>query len=163
MGEAPLCDETTAVFAPRGERGEIEEGLTLSPKFDQDGLIPAIAADADSGDVLMLAYMNEEALALTIATGEAHYWSRSRSEIWRKGATSGNTQKIVDLRIDCDQDAILMKVTQRGSGASCHLGFKSCFFRAIPTGAAPSADLKLEYREHDKAFDPAEVYGKSTD
>jgi len=157
-----LTDKADTGFAPRGSRSDIEEGLTLSPRFDKDGLIPAIAADAATGEVLMLAYMNKEALSKTIATGEAHYWSRSRQEIWRKGATSGNTQQIVDLRIDCDQDAILMLVRQRGSGASCHVGYSSCFFRAIPTGTPPSPDLKLEYREAGKAFDPAEVYGKSS-
>ncbi len=157
-----MSDKADRGFAARGDRSQIEEGLTLSPKFDKDGLIPAIATDAASGEVLMLAYMNEEALSRTVETGEAHYWSRSRQEIWRKGATSGNTQQVADLRIDCDQDAILMLVKQRGSGASCHVGYKSCFFRAIPTGKAPTSDLALEYREDRKAFDPEDVYGKSS-
>ena len=147
-------------FAPRGARAEVEEGVTLAPKFDKDGLLPAIAQDAETGDVLMLAYMNAKALALTIETGEAHYWSRSRQEIWRKGATSGNTQQVVDLRVDCDQDTILMLVRQKGSKACCHVGYKSCFFRAIPTGTAPSPELKMEYREDEKAYDPEEVYSK---
>lgn len=158
-----MTDKAKPGFAPRGDRSEIEEGLTLCPKFDRDGLLPAIAADANTGEVLMLAYMNDEALQKTIATGEAHYWSRSRREIWHKGATSGNIQKIVDLRIDCDQDAILMIVAQQGRGASCHTGYKSCFFRAIPTQIQLAADLKLEYREDSKTFDPKEVYGKSAD
>lgn len=149
-------------FAARGERAEIEEGVSLAPKFDKDGLLPAIAQDAETGDVLMLAYMNAKALALTIETGEAHYWSRSRQEIWRKGATSGNTQQVVDLRVDCDQDTILMLVRQKGSKACCHVGYKSCFFRAIPTGTAPSPTLKMEYREDEKAYDPDEVYGKKS-
>lgn len=154
-----MSELASSGFAVRGNRSEIEEGFTLSPKFDKDGLIPAIAADAATGDVLMLAYMNAEALSKTIETGEAHYWSRSRQEIWRKGATSGNTQQVADLRIDCDQDAILMLVKQKG-GASCHVGYKSCFFRAIPTGEKLSENLTLEYRETQKAFDPDEVYGK---
>jgi len=114
---------------------------------------------AETGDVLMLGYMNAEALRLTIETGEAHYWSRSRQCLWHKGATSGLTQKTVDIRIDDDQDAIWLKVEVAGSGASCHVGYNSCFYRSIPTGKAPSPDLKLEYREDEKTFDPKEVYG----
>jgi phosphoribosyl-AMP cyclohydrolase len=149
----------TSPFSKRGSRGEIEEGFALSPKFDKDGLIPAIATDAHSGEVLMLAYMNAESLARTIETGEAHYWSRSRGELWHKGATSGHTQTLVDLRIDCDQDAVWMKVTQNGGGGCCHVGYKSCFFRTIPFGKPPTLDLKLEFKENEKAFDPEKVYG----
>ncbi|HHK74486.1 MAG TPA: phosphoribosyl-AMP cyclohydrolase [Rhizobiales bacterium] len=154
-----MADETSP-FSERGSRGEIEEGVRLSPKFDKDGLIPAIATDAHTGEVLMLAYMNRESLARTIETGEAHYWSRSRGELWHKGATSGHTQTLVDLRIDCDQDAIWMKVTQGGHGGCCHVGYKSCFFRSIPFGAPPTSQLRLEFKENQKAFDPEKVYGK---
>ena len=137
----------------------------FSPKFDENGILPAIATDARSGDVLMLAYMNDEALALTIETGIAHYWSRSRNKLWKKGETSGNLQKVTELRTDCDQDAIWMTVEQQGpdpakGGAACHVGYKSCFYRAIPIGTPPSENLALEFREEAPLFDPDEVYGK---
>jgi phosphoribosyl-AMP cyclohydrolase len=149
----------THFFAARGDRTEIEEGGKFAPKFDENGLLPAIATDAETGEVLMLAWMNEEALARTIATGEAHYWSRSRQELWHKGATSGHVQTVIEIRTDCDQDAIWMKVAMKGPGA-CHVGYKSCFYRAIPTGTAPSPALELRQCEPDKAFDPASVYKK---
>jgi phosphoribosyl-AMP cyclohydrolase len=147
----PLSDIS---FAERGASKEIEEGTTLTPKFDANGLIPCTVTDHASGAVLMFAYMNAQALALTIKTGEAHYWSRSRSELWRKGATSGHTQKVVDLRVDCDQDALWMVVEQ--TGAACHVGYRSCFYRSIPVGGdgAPV----LAFTESDKAFDPTAVY-----
>ena len=116
-------------FAPRGDKTEIETGTTFSPKFDAQGLIPAVAVDVESGDILMLAYMNAEALKLTIETGQATYWSRSRNELWRKGATSGNTQEVQEILTDCDQDAIILKVKQ--TGPACHLGFRSCFYRRV--------------------------------
>jgi phosphoribosyl-AMP cyclohydrolase len=149
----------TTPFSPRGSTKEIEEGGQLSPKFDADGLMPCAVTDQESGAVLMFAYMNAEALALTIETGQAHYWSRSRGELWRKGATSGHEQKVIDLRVDCDQDALWMVVEQ--TGAACHVGYKSCFYRSIPIGAvmengAPS----LDFTETQKAFDPGSVYGK---
>ncbi len=147
------------VFAERTSVEQVEEGCDLAPKFDADGLLPVVTTQADNGDVLMLGYMNAEALKLTIQTGEAHYWSRSRKCLWHKGATSGLTQKIVDLRIDDDQDAIWLKVEVAGSGASCHVGYHSCFYRSIPTGKAPSPELKLQFREDEKTFDPVEVYG----
>jgi phosphoribosyl-AMP cyclohydrolase len=103
--------------------------------------------------------MNAEALAKTIETGEAHYWSRSRQVLWHKGATSGLVQRVVDMRVDDDQDAIWLKVEVAGSGASCHVGYTSCFYRSVPTGKAPSPDLELEYRETSKTFDPKDVYG----
>ena len=109
---------------------ELETGTTLSPRFDAQGLITAVATDATSGDVLMVAHMNAEALRLSIETGEAHYWSRSRGELWHKGETSGQIQKIVELRIDCDQDAIWLKVEQQGGGC-CHVGYPLCFYRAV--------------------------------
>ncbi|MCP4934638.1 MAG: phosphoribosyl-AMP cyclohydrolase [bacterium] len=151
---------STSKFADRPDKHQLETGTVFSPKFDKDGLLPAIATDAKSGDVLMLAYMNEQALALTIETGIAHYWSRSRNQLWKKGETSGNLQRIIELRTDCDQDAIWMSVEQQGKGAACHVGYKSCFFRAIPTGYAPLPDLQLDLKEDAPLFDPKEVYGK---
>ena len=146
-------------FAKRISVEQIEEGCELAPKFDEHGLIAAVATDAKSGDVLMLGYMNAEALARTIETGEAHYWSRSRKILWHKGATSGLVQKIVELRIDDDQDAVWLKVKVAGSGASCHVGYMSCFYRSIPTGRKPVSEVKLEFQEQSKTFDPDAVYG----
>lgn len=150
---------TQQQFASRISVEQVEEGSDLAPKFDAAGLLPVVTTDAASGEVLMLGYMNAEALAKTIETGEAHYWSRSRKTLWRKGAASGLVQKVVDLRIDDDQDAVWLAVEVAGAGASCHVGYRSCFYRSIPTGAAPSPALRLEFRERDKTFDPAEVYG----
>jgi phosphoribosyl-AMP cyclohydrolase len=113
------------------DKREQEEGSTLSPRFDAGGLIPAVAQHCETGEVLMLAYMNAEALRLTIETGEAHYWSRSRQKLWRKGDTSGDVQRVVELRIDCDQDSILLKVAPGGTGKACHTGRRSCFYRSI--------------------------------
>lgn len=139
---------------------EVEEGHVLAPKFDADGLLPCVTTDDASGEVLMLGYMNAEALALTIQTGEAHYWSRSRKLLWRKGATSGLKQEVVELRVDDDQDAVWLRVKVGGSGASCHVGFRSCFYRAVPTQTdTPTSELTLEYKEAEKTFDPLEVYG----
>ncbi|MDR1190909.1 MAG: phosphoribosyl-AMP cyclohydrolase [Verrucomicrobiales bacterium] len=148
------------IFAARGDKKQLEDGTLLAPKFDQNGLIPAIATDYDSGEALMFAYMNREALALTIKLGEAVYWSRSRQEIWHKGATSGNVQVVRELRIDCDQDAIWLRVTQKGFGSACHTGYRSCFYRAIPTGAAAAGGVQLVFKETEKLFDPGTVYGK---
>lgn len=150
---------TNSQFARRISVEQVEEGHDLAPRFDDEGLLPVVTTNAATGEVLMLGYMNAEALSKTIETGEAHYWSRSRKVLWHKGATSGLVQKVVDLRIDDDQDAVWLAVEVAGSGASCHVGYRSCFYRSIPTGAAPSPDLKLEYREEEKTFDPAEVYG----
>ena len=122
------------LIAQRGSKEDIEHGSSFAPKFDQNGLIAAIAADALTGEVLMLAWMNEDALTCTIKTGVAHFWSRSRNELWRKGQTSGNELKIVEMRTDCDQDAILMRVRVAGNGLACHTGAKSCFYRTVPTG-----------------------------
>ncbi len=113
---------------------ELETGPTLAPRFDAAGLVAAIATDADTGEVLMLAWMNAEALQRTLDTREAHYWSRSRGELWRKGATSGQVQDVVELRVDCDQDAVWLRVRARGDGGACHTGRRSCFFRAVETG-----------------------------
>ena len=135
---------------------EREEGTVFAPRFDADGLVTAIATEAGSGTVLMLAHMNAEALALTLETGEAHYYSRSRGRIWKKGETSGEVQRLVEMRTDCDQDAILMVVEQTGRGAACHTGRKSCFYRRIESadGTATLVDAGQP-----RLFDPAEVYG----
>ncbi len=146
-------------FAPRTSIAQVEEGVELAPKFDAHGLLPVVTTDDATGEVLMLGYMNAAALTKTIETGEAHYWSRSRQVLWHKGASSGLVQKVVEMRIDDDQDAVWLTVRTAGSGASCHVGYRSCFYRAIPTGAAPTANLKLEFRESEKTFDPGEVYG----
>ncbi len=134
---------------------EIEEGTRLLPKFDADGLVTAVATDAATGDVLMVAHMNAEALTNTIRSGEAHYYSRSRKKLWRKGEESGHTQRVVEMRVDCDQDAVWLRVEQKGPGA-CHTGRRSCFYRAVPLGQAGEAPL--EFRDADKAFDPADAY-----
>jgi len=145
-------------FAARGEKQQVEQGLELCPKFDANGLIPALATDASTGDLLMLAYMNEESLKKTIEIGEAVYYSRSRQELWHKGATSGHVQKVQEIRIDCDQDAIWLKVEQLGAGA-CHVGYQSCFFRKIDRDTlSESQPVRLEIVEEGKAFDPDKVY-----
>jgi phosphoribosyl-AMP cyclohydrolase len=134
---------------------EIEEGLALLPKFDADGLVTAVVTDVASGDVLMVAHMNAEALAKTIETGEAWYFSRSRKKLWKKGESSGHVQRVAELRVDCDQDALWLKVEQAGEGA-CHTGRRSCFYRAAPLGQKGA--VKLEFRDADKMFDPDQVY-----
>jgi len=116
-------------FAERGSTSEVEEGRALAPKFDADGLVTCVATDAASGNVLMVAHMNAEALARTIESGEAWYFSRSRRKLWRKGESSGHVQRVIELRVDCDQDAVWIKVSQEGPGA-CHTGRRSCFYRA---------------------------------
>ena len=137
------------------ESHEIEEGLTFRPRFDAAGLLTCVATDAASGDVLMVAHMNEEALRRTIDTGEAWYFSRSRKQLWRKGETSGHVQRVVEIRTDCDQDAIWIRVEQ--SGAACHTGRHSCFYRLVKAG---ENDLRLEFIAADKLFDPNAVYRK---
>jgi phosphoribosyl-AMP cyclohydrolase len=134
---------------------DIEEGRTLAPKFDADGLITCVATDAASGDVLMVAHMNAEALKRTIETGEAWYFSRSRRALWKKGERSGHAQRVKELRIDCDQDAVWIKVEQQGPGA-CHTGRRSCFYRSVPLGKAGA--VMLEYRDAEKTFDPEAAY-----
>ena len=142
-------------FSSRGSTAEVEEGLAFAPKFDADGLITAVATDVKSGDVLMVAHMNAEALRYTIETGEAWYFSRSRKALWKKGETSGHTQRVVELRVDCDQDALWLKVEQTGPGA-CHTGRRSCFYRAVPLSKGGA--MRLEFRDGIKTFDPAKVY-----
>jgi len=144
---------------PARESVDIEEGEVFAPKFGEGGVLPAIVTDADSGEVLMLAYMNALALARTIETGEAHYWSRSRGKLWRKGETSGNTQEVVEMRTDCDQDAIWLKVRMAGSGGCCHTGRRSCFYRAVPVGQTAGAETRLDMRDGERLFDPDTVYG----
>ena len=134
----------------------MEEGLRLSPRFGPDGLVTCVATDAASGDILMVAHMNAEALRRTIESGEAWYFSRSRQALWRKGESSGHTQRVVEMRVDCDQDAVWIKVEQAGSGA-CHTGRRSCFYRAVPLGQKGEG-IALEFREAGRAFDPGAVY-----
>ena len=146
------------MFKKRENIEEIEEGNLLSPKFDEKGLIPVTTTDFKTGEVLMHGYMNEEALKLTIEKKEACYWSRSRKALWHKGKTSGFVQKVIDIRIDDDQDALWMTV-DIGNGASCHVGYKSCFYRSIPLGKINnSEEVKLEFKEKEKKFDPEKVY-----
>jgi phosphoribosyl-AMP cyclohydrolase len=146
-----------AAFAPRGSTVEVEEGRVLAPKFDADGLITCVATDARSGDVLMVAHMNAEALRRTIENGEAWYYSRSRQLLWRKGESSGHVQRVVEMRVDCDQDAVWIKVEQEGPGA-CHTGRRSCFYRAVPLRQQGPA--MLEFQDAARTFDPAQVYRK---
>jgi phosphoribosyl-AMP cyclohydrolase len=136
----------------------IEEGRSFAPQFGADGLVTAVVTDAKSGEVLMVAHMNKEALAKTIETGEAWYYSRSRKALWKKGEISGHTQRVTEMRVDCDQDAVWLKVEQHGEGA-CHTGRRSCFYRAVPLGQKGS--VTLEFRDAEKAFDPKAVYSKS--
>jgi len=142
-------------FAPPGSAADLEEGSALTPKFDRDGLVTCVATDIASGDVLMVAHMNAEALAKTIATGEAWYYSRSRRALWKKGESSGHTQRVVELRIDCDQDAVWIKVEQ--AVAACHTGRRSCFYRVVPLGGPGQA--RLEFRD-ERVFDPKAAYRK---
>ena len=135
----------------------IEEGLAFAPQFGADGLVTAVVTDARSGDVLMVAHMNKDALAKTIESGEAWYYSRSRKKLWKKGESSGHVQRVIELRVDCDQDALWLKVDQLGPGA-CHTGRRSCFYRAVPLGQKDAVTLK--FREAEKAFDPKAVYEK---
>ena len=144
-------------FANRLSVEQVEEGSVLAPKFSAEGLIPVVTTDATSGEVLMMGVMTAEALRLTIETGEAHYWSRSRQCLWRKGATSGLLQKVVEIRVDDDQDAIWLRVEVAG-GASCHVGYRSCFYRAVPLHAA-ARPVELTFMETEKVFDPIAVYG----
>jgi len=132
---------------------EVEEGLAFQPKFDVSGLVTCVATDVATGDVLMVAHMNDEALRKTIASGEAWYFSRSRNALWRKGESSGHTQRVVEMRMDCDQDAVWIRVEQ--TGAACHTGRRSCFYRAVTTD---EGDIRLSFVNADRLFDPTEVY-----
>ncbi|PPD14662.1 MAG: phosphoribosyl-AMP cyclohydrolase [Methylobacterium sp.] len=129
-------------FAPPGSKLDLEEGVALTPKFDANGLVTVITVDDASGEVLMLAHMNAEALARTLETGDAWYFSRSRNALWRKGETSGHTQRVVEMRVDCDQDAILIRVTQQGP--ACHTNRRSCFYRVVEPGV-DGASLRITH------------------
>ena len=146
-------------FHKRVSVEEVEEGSTLSPKFDKNGLIPCVTTDSETHEVLMLGYMNAEALIKTVEEGEAYYFSRSRQKVWHKGATSGLIQAVKEIRIDDDQDSIWLSVEVGGSGASCHVGYKSCFYRSIPIKNEISKNIELKWEEDKKLFDPKEVYG----
>ncbi len=145
-------------FSERISVEQVEESNELAPKFDVNGLIPVVTTDHETGELLMHGYMNEAAFLKSIETSEAHYYSRSRETIWHKGATSGLVQNIVEMRIDDDQDAVWLRVKVAGNGASCHVGYRSCFYRSVPTGAVDEK-LTLQFEEQDKVFDPVEVYG----
>jgi len=146
------------MFKKRDNIKEVEEGKYLAPKFDKNGLIPVITTDFQTGDILMHGYMNDEALKKTIESKEAHYWSRSRNEIWHKGQVSGFVQKVQEIRIDDDQDSVWLSV-DIGQGASCHVGYRSCFYRSIPLGKIKNDEvLEMEFKEKKKIFDPKKVY-----
>ncbi len=146
------------MFKKRDSIEEVEEGKFLEPKFDKNGLIPVITSDFNNGDILMHGYMNEEALKKTIETKEAHYWSRSRKKIWHKGQISGFVQKIKEIRIDDDQDAIWLSV-DIGNGSSCHVGYRSCFYRSVPLGKIKDTEnIEIKFKETKKTFDPKKVY-----
>jgi len=151
----------TAGFARLDAKAALEDGTVFAPRFGADGTITCVAVDAASGEVLMVGHMNAESLARTIETGEAWYWSRSRGELWHKGATSGNVQRVVELLVDCDQDALVARVEVAGHGATCHTGRRSCFYRVLPTGVMPASEAKLGFTADAPLFDPAAVYGKS--
>ena len=145
-------------FEERKTIEQVEESTELAPKFDQDGLIPVVTTDFNSGEVLMQGYMNEEAFKKTISLGEAVYYSRSRKTLWHKGKTSGLVQKIKEIRIDDDQDCVWLRVDVQG-GASCHVGYKSCFYRSIPLGKINETEkVEMKFEEKEKKFDPEEVY-----
>lgn len=150
-------------FRARKSIEQVEEGNDLAPKFDERGLITVVTTDADSGELLMQGFMNAEALELTIASGEAHYFSRSRQVLWHKGATSGLVQTVRELLIDDDQDCVWLRVDVAG-GASCHVGYRSCFYRKVPIGnefdgKQTNGHVELEWTESEKVFDPEDVYG----
>ena len=151
-----MKDMVDIPLARRESVFEVEEGTALAPKFDENGLIPVVTTDRKSGEVLMHGYMNKEALFLTIQNKEAYYWSRSRKSIWHKGKTSGLTQKVSSIRIDDDQDSIWLIVDVEGVGASCHVGYRSCFYRSISFESKNKVALKFE--EEEKLFDPEVVY-----
>ena len=146
------------MFKKRDNIKEVEEGKFLAPKFDENGLIPVITTDFKTGGILMHGYMNDEALKKTIETKEVYYWSRSRKKIWHKGQVSGFFQKVKEIRIDDDQDSIWISV-DIGKGASCHVGYRSCFYRSIPLGKIKNSEkLEMDYKEKNKVFDPKKIY-----
>ena len=137
---------------------QVEEGRELAPRFDADGLIPVVTTDHETGEVLMVANMNAEAFAKTIELGEAVYYSRSRKQLWHKGATSGLVQKVREILVDDDQDAVWLRVDVQG-GASCHVGYRSCFYRSVPIAPATQGPLNMKFTITEKVFDPQVVYG----
>ena len=146
--------------APSADKHALEENADFTPKFDAHGLVTAVVTDAGDGELLMVAHMNAEAVALTLETGIAHYFSRSRNQIWKKGETSGNLQDVVEMRTDCDQDAIWLKVSVRGQAATCHTGRRSCFYRSVTLAdGAPRLVIEDDHRH----FDPEKVYGEATE
>lgn len=144
------------LFQLPGTKSELESGEIFTPKFGADGLVTAIVCDAKDGQLLMVAHMNDLAILRTLETGEAHYWSRSRNELWHKGKTSGNVQKVIEISTDCDQDALLLKVEVEGHGATCHTGRLSCFYRSVVFEAGKAI---LKDKGGKPLFDPGEVYG----
>ena len=146
------------MFKKRDNIKDVEEGKYLSPKFDENGLIPVVTTDFRTGELLMHGYMNDKALKKTIETKEAYYWSRSRKNIWHKGQVSGFIQKVKEIRIDDDQDSVWLSV-DIGNGSSCHVGYRSCFYRSIPLGKIKDEEkLEMEFKETEKTFDPKKVY-----
>jgi phosphoribosyl-AMP cyclohydrolase len=148
--------DSKTIFAARRSIEQVEEGTELAPKFDDSGLLPAVTTDHATGELLMVGYMNAEALRKTIETGEAHYFSRSRQAIWHKGATSGFVQRVKQLLVDDDQDCVWLRVETDG-GANCHVGYRSCFYREVPT--KQDAAQPLSFTTTEKVFDPKVVYG----
>jgi|TARA_B100000131_G_scaffold259934_1_gene255647 phosphoribosyl-AMP cyclohydrolase len=144
------------IFAKRESVEQVEEGNILAPKFDQNGIIPAVVTEASSGELLMLGYMNKESLRKTIETKEAYYWSRSREVLWKKGDSSGMIHEVEEILIDDDQDSLWLKVSIKGLGASCHVGYKSCFYRSLQNITEDGVELK--FTENEKVFDPEVVY-----
>lgn len=149
---------TLTFDAPSSDKAELETGPAFTPRFDEKGLITAVVTDARDGELLMVAHMNAEALALTIETGIAHYYSRSRKSLWKKGESSGNLQTVQEIRTDCDQDAIWLKVSVAGHDATCHTGRRSCFYRTVGIGDGKAS---VEITDDHKHFDPAEIYDKN--
>jgi phosphoribosyl-AMP cyclohydrolase len=146
------------MYKKRDNIKEVEEGKYLEQKFDENGLIPTITSDFKTGGILMHGYMNDVALKKTIETKEAHYWSRSRKKIWRKGEISGFVQIVKEIRIDDDQDSIWL-IVDIGKGASCHVGFRSCFYRSIPLGKIENTEqIEMEFKEKEKFFNPKKIY-----
>jgi phosphoribosyl-AMP cyclohydrolase len=142
--------------APSSDKKILEEGTSFTPKFDEQGLITAVVTDARDGELLMVAHMNAEAISLTLETGIAHYYSRSRAKIWKKGESSGNLQTVKEIRVDCDQDAIWLKVEVAGHDATCHTGRRSCFYRTAQLSDGQPALVVADDHRH---FDPDHVYG----
>ena len=145
------------------ESDRLEEGTEFVPKFDSNGLIPAVVTNAANGEVLMFAWMNAAALSRTIETGTAHFFSRSRAKIWMKGEKSGNLLRVQEMRTDCDQDVIWLRVQVKGAKAACHTGRRTCFYRAVTKKASGESGLALKHVVEEKAFDPKDVYGQTDD